>query len=138
MNQLVRKDLETYVPMAVVNINQAKRRKSFNFSRSKLPALMAVLLLCYLAVAFSSQFSSLAAMQRDVRSIEQEVQELKQKNASLREELQNIQSDAYVEKTARDKLGLVKPGETRVVPLPAGTQLPKIQAPAADNNVSAE
>lgn len=75
-------------------------------------------------------------MQKDVRSIQQQVQELQQRNTALREELHLVQSDAYIEKTAREKLGLVKPGETRVVPVPQGTQLKKVQAPSKENVVA--
>jgi len=136
LRQLARKEQEMFVAVPAERAIRAHRRKTFNLSRSKLPALVVVLLLSYLAFTFSSQFSSLSAMQRDIRNMEQEVQELKQKNASLREELQRVQSDSYVEKVAREKLGLVKPGETRVVTVPQGTQLKKIQAPAANSGPS--
>lgn len=69
-------------------------------------------------------------MQRDVGNIQLQVQELRDKNATLQDELRMVQSDAYIEKTAREKMGLVKPGETRVVAVPEGTKLKTIQAPA--------
>jgi len=133
LNQLARKEQELYVSIPEKQERRAKRQKTFSLSRSKLPALVVMLLLGYLAFSFGSQFSSLSSMQRDVRNIEQQVQELKQKNAALHDELQQVQSDSFVEKTAREKLGLVKPGETRVVPVPEGTQLKRIQAPVKDN-----
>jgi hypothetical protein len=40
------------------------------------------------------------------------------------------ESDAYIEKTAREKIGLVKPGETRVVTVAPGTQLQVPETPA--------
>ncbi len=119
-------------PQEPAPAGRARQRKSFNLTRSKLPTLIVVLLLSYLAVSFSSQFSRLSNMQRDVNSIQQQVQELKQKNASLREELQLVQSEAYIEKTAREKIGLIMPGETRVVPISEGTQLEPIQSPDPD------
>ncbi|MCL6560745.1 MAG: septum formation initiator family protein [Firmicutes bacterium] len=112
------------------------RRKSFNLSRSKLPTIVMLILLGYLAITFGSQLTRLSSMNRDVQNIKQQVQELQQKNAALREELRLVQSDAYVEKTAREKLGLVKQGETRVVAVPQGTQLKKIQPPEKDNVVA--
>ncbi len=133
MNQLARKEQEMYVSVPGKQAGRAKKQITFSLSRSKLPTLVVLLLLGYLAFSFSSQFSSLAAMQREVRNIEQQVQELKQKNAALHNELQQVQSDSFVEKTAREKLGLVKPGETRVVPVPEGTELKKIQTPVKDN-----
>lgn len=138
MSQPLRNEREMVftLPEKAVPEKRAERRKSFNLSRSKLPLLVAVFLLSYMAFSFVSQFSRLSGMQRDVQDIQQQVQELQQKNAALREELHMVQSDAYVEKTAREKLGLVKPGETRVVPVPPGTQLKQVQAPTKDNVVA--
>lgn len=107
-----------------------ERRKFFNPAKSKLPTLVFALLLCYLAVACTSQFNKLSNMQRDVASIREEVQYLKQRNADLRQELQAVQSDAYIEKTAREKLGLIKQGETRVLTVAPGTELPVLETPS--------
>jgi cell division protein FtsB len=54
---------------------------------------------------------------------------MQQNNAVLREEVRLAQSDAYIEKIAREKIGLVKPGETRVVTVSSGTEAVKVQAP---------
>ena len=138
MSELLIKEQDVFLPLPKKNMlgKPVERRKSFNLSRSKLPTLVAVLLLGYLAISFGSQFGRLSSMQKDVRNIQQQVQEMQQKNAALREELHLVQSDAYIQKTAREKLGLIKPGETRVVPAPPGTQLKKVQAPAGDNVVA--
>jgi cell division protein DivIC len=88
-----------------------------------------VLLLGYLAVSVGAEFSKISSMQRDVLSIQQEVQDLQQRNTALRQELQVVQSDAYVEKTAREKLGLIKQGETRVLTVAPGTQMQPLQVP---------
>jgi len=94
---------------------RARSRKAFNISRSRLPAVVLSILLVYLVISFCCQFGKLTSMQRDVRDIQQQVQEVQQKNAVLREELRLAQSDAYIEKNAREKIGLIKPGETRIV-----------------------
>jgi cell division protein FtsL len=92
-------------------------RKTFRWSRSKLPVIVIAALLLYAAVTFGSQFSRLYAMQQDVQQIQAEVAELRQRNADLREQVKLLQSDAYVESIARERLGLVKPGESRIVPI---------------------
>ena len=115
---------------------KAKARKSFSISRSRLPAIVLSLLLVYLVISFSSQFSKLYVMQRDVQSIQLQVQDMQQNNAVLREELRLAQSDAYVEKIAREKIGLVKPGETRVVTVSSGTEAVKAQTPANQNIIA--
>ena len=55
--------------------------KAFNLSRSRLPAMVLSILLVYLVISFCSQFGKLTSMQRDVRDIQQQVQEVQQKNA---------------------------------------------------------
>jgi len=130
LNQLARKEQDMHVSVPERQAERVKKQITFKLSRSKLPTLVVVLLLAYLAVTFGSQFSSLASMQRDVGNIEQQIRELKQRNEDLRNELQHVQSDSFIEKTAREKLGLIKAGETRVVPVPEGTELKKIQSPA--------
>lgn len=116
---------------------RARARKSFSISRSRLPAVVLSLLLVYLVISFCSQFSKLSIMQRDVSSIQQQVQEMQQKNAALREDLRQAQSDAYIEKTAREKIGLVKAGETRIVTVAAGTEVNNVQT-QSDQNIIAD
>ena len=116
---------------------RTRARKSFSISRSRLPAVVLSLLLVYLVISFCSQFNKLSVMQRDVQNIQQQVQEMQQKNASLREDLRLAQSDAYIEKTAREKIGLVKKGETRIVTVAAGTEVNNAQA-LSDQNIIAD
>lgn len=137
MNEAARVLKEAYLPLPekVAPDSQPVRRKSLNLSKSKFPSLILILLLGYLAVSFSTQFSKLTNMQRDVLSIQQEVQELKQRNSDLRQELQAVQTDAYIEKTAREQLGLIKPGETRVLTVAPGTELQQLEVPTGPATV---
>lgn len=92
-------------------------RKVFKWSQSKLPAIFIALLLLYVVFAFGSQFNRLYTMQQDIRHMQAEVKELRERNADLREQVKMLQSDAYVESIARERLGLVKPGESRILPV---------------------
>lgn len=100
---------------------QKKKRRSFRFSSSKLPLVVVFLLLVYVAVSLGGKFDALAGMQRDLQAMQAEVEELREVNRELSRQLELLRSDAYVEQVAREKLGLVKPGETRIVPVPPGT-----------------
>jgi len=55
-------------------------------------------------------------MKHSVSELEKEIGELKAKNAELKRDLKLIKSEEYVERIAREQLGLVKPGEKVVVP----------------------
>ncbi len=97
-----------------------KKRRVFRFSRSRLPLLVFLFLLGYLAVTFTLQFHRLSALRQEVQQVQMQVAELQAKNAELREQLKRVQSDSYLEQMAREKLGLVRPGEARIIPLKSG------------------
>ncbi|MEW5761852.1 MAG: septum formation initiator family protein [Bacillota bacterium] len=99
-------------------MERAKVRRRFNPARSKLPYIFLILLLAYFAVSVTTELGKLWYMQRNMAEMQRSVKELREKNAALWDKVRLLQSDAYIEKTAREKLGLVKPGETRVVPVP--------------------
>ena len=50
-------------------------------------------------------------------SLENEIQLAEKENQELKDYLANIEDDEYVEKIAREKLGLVKPGEMLIIPV---------------------
>lgn len=102
------------------------RRKRFNPGKSKLPVIFLILLLVYVTFSFGTRFNELYAMQQNVREIQEQVDRLTEKNARLRKQLEMVQSDAYVEAVAREKLGLVRAGEVRIVPV---EESPKLRDP---------
>lgn len=98
-------------------ISPVLKKKQRVFRSSKIPNLVLFLLVIYLIFSLGSQFGRLHAMQQDLQRIQQQVEELQRKNAQLRDQLKLVQSDSYIEQKAREKLGLVKPGETKIVPV---------------------
>jgi len=50
-------------------------------------------------------------LKEDIKILESEIEELKTKNNNLSEEVESLKSDKYVEKIAREELGLTKPDE---------------------------
>lgn len=91
------------------------KRRIFNFSRSRLPGLILVVFFLYLVISFGLQINKLYAMQHELLQIQKQMADLEDKNAKLREQLELVQSDAYIEQMAREKLGLVKQGESRII-----------------------
>lgn len=98
---------------------ETKRRRNFNLSRSRLPVIIIVVLLLYIAFSLGGRFDQLFAMQQNLDVMQAEVKDIHNKNAELYEQLEKIQSNDYIEQEAREKLGLVKPGEARIVTIPA-------------------
>ncbi|WP_347489701.1 FtsB family cell division protein [Desulfoscipio sp. XC116] len=97
-----------------------KRRRNFNFSRSKLPMIIITLLMLYICFSLGSRFDQLYAMQRNLDDMQAEIKDLREKNVGLYEQVKMLQSNDYIEQVAREKLGLVKEGEARIVPAPSG------------------
>lgn len=75
-------------------------------------------LLVFLCLLFGfSLFKSIAKVgeaQKRIEAAKTKVESLRQVQATLETELKKVQSDAFLEKQLRDKLGLAKKGETVV------------------------
>ncbi|HKL12306.1 MAG TPA: septum formation initiator family protein [Halanaerobiales bacterium] len=56
-------------------------------------------------------------MEDRLNSLQQQVQSQIDENKELKEEIERVKSPAYVEKIAREELGLVKPGEILLIPV---------------------
>ncbi len=71
-------------------------------------------------VIFLPSFSKMQQLKVKNENYRQEIISLKQKNAQLQEENQRLEHDpVYLEKVAREKMGLVKEGEVVYRMLPA-------------------
>ena len=99
-------------------MTNSKQTRSFKLSKSKLPMFLIAGLLLYLSVSFSTQLGQLAAMQDSLDDMQIEIHDLRDKNSGLYDQLEQLRSDDYIEQTAREKLGLVMPGEARIVTVP--------------------
>lgn len=75
----------------------------------------------YMAIAYATSFSQIWRLKSEIQHIEEQIARVEARNQELREELEYLQSEEYIERVARQELGLVKPGETAVfVASPAG------------------
>ncbi len=74
---------------------------------------------------------ALRRMEQEVQEKQRQVQQLQQQNAQLGRQIQELKNDpAAIERLARQRMGLVRPGEL-VFKLPAGLSNPAPKAPAA-------
>lgn len=55
-------------------------------------------------------------IQEDIVISQKELEELKSKNSKLEADLKKVDSNEYIEKLARDRLGMIKEGEKVVNP----------------------
>ena len=75
--------------------------------------LLAAAYFIYLAV--EQQFE-LYTIQRETYSLKNRIAELEQATKAMIDEKKQLAAPAYVEKIAREQLGLVKPGEVPYIP----------------------
>ncbi|MDD4956947.1 MAG: septum formation initiator family protein [Candidatus Omnitrophica bacterium] len=74
--------------------------------------LYAVIMAVVLYVVFLPGFSELQRMREEEKEQEKRVQLLEEENERLKEKLARLRNDpVYLEKVARDKLGIVRKGE---------------------------
>jgi cell division protein FtsB len=71
------------------------------------------------------RYLRIVMVQSKVTRVEREIAAMERRNEAIREQIEYMQSDEYIEKTAREKLGLVKPGDIVYKPMrPAGPDDP--------------
>lgn len=90
-------------------VNKAPRRGGF--SPRKITRISLLLVICYLLFLFSHGFYQAYELKGEIRVLEGRLSELKEENNKLKGDLKYMQSPEAVEKLAREKLGLIKPGE---------------------------
>ena len=74
-----------------------------------------ILIVLFIAFNLVKQISQNLQASNRLPELISEVQKLQVKNQYLKNQLENIKSDQFIEQQARDKLGLAKPGETLVI-----------------------
>src|SRR5581483_1854004 len=108
-----------------------------NYLRQVSPMQILLLLVLtvalYFAAAFAGELIASQRIDREVNSLTQDIGRLRADNQRLTADVAQARSDAFVEQEARDRLGLVRPGDVPVVvvnaPAPAPPPPPPAPAP---------
>lgn len=86
---------------------------------TRLPRWVVPLILLTAAVlllnAFGASYLTTYRLHREAARLDREVATLRRENAQLREEIRRLHTPLYIERLAREQLGLVKPGEIPVI-----------------------
>ena len=104
-----------------------KKKRQGVISLPKLVTVVTFTLVTVLSVDFGRKALDNYHIGRQVEWLRQQVAVEQQTNESLEARLEYVSSDAYVEKIARERLKLVKPGEAAVVVVPETTEQPSAQ-----------
>lgn len=91
-------------PDAVTPGQSRAKRNTFSW-------ILGAVLFLAVAASFCMRQSEVMAAKRRLANLEKEIQHYQSMNEVLLKQAETLRSNGYIEKTAREKLGLVKPGE---------------------------
>ena len=78
---------------------------------SKIIWALILILIFYIVFLFSDKYAKTIQVKEDIKRLESDIKELKQKNNNLSKEVESLKTDKYIEEVAREELGLTKPDE---------------------------
>ena len=79
--------------------------------KSKLGLVVLMVIFIYFAYTAAGQQKILYMKDADLKKVQSKIDEETEENDKLKEEQKALDSDEYVEKIAREKLGMVKTGD---------------------------
>jgi len=88
-----------------------------NFIKSRFFKVLLIFLLVFTVYKFFVNYQQINKLKNKIDSLENAITLAEEDKIELQKELKNIDSPEYIEKIARDELGLVKPGELLLIPV---------------------
>jgi cell division protein FtsB len=98
------------VSLGAVTYHRGRRMRGRRVPRWVVIGATAVAGVALVAV-FGSTFLQVYRLEREAAGLERRKRDLEAQNAQLRDEIRLLHTPQYIEKLAREQLGLVKPGE---------------------------
>lgn len=86
-------------------------RKKNKFSFKNIVIFIAIIYVGYIVISTQISMNKIKA---EINVKQQELEKVKEKNQKLQDDVNMTKTDAYYEKLARERLGLVKQGEAPV------------------------
>jgi cell division protein FtsB len=88
-----------------------RRRRGDGYSLYRLITMIGVFIIIGLLVIIGAQFIKYQKVQQELADFEKRVRDYELRQAAVEEEIERLQNLDYIEALARERLGLVKPGE---------------------------
>ncbi|NMB45782.1 MAG: hypothetical protein GX998_05150 [Firmicutes bacterium] len=105
----------------VISLDSRRKQSKEPRKRWRITPRFFVFLLCllllWIGAGFIHRYLKIVLLQGKIVRVEREIAAIESRNEVIREQIEEMQSDAYLEKIAREKLGLIKPGETVYIPM---------------------
>jgi len=89
--------------------------------RKKLFLILVIIESLFLLFWGIKSYYTINLSQKEIRKVEEKLEQLKLENQRLKEQINSLEDPFYLEKMAREKLGLAKEGEIvyKILPVPA-------------------
>ncbi len=107
-------------------VQKLKNPKKKTKNKKKVFILVGLLIVVFLIIIFGQMIWLNHKMDLEIQSKKQQLKELEIQQALLYEEIEKIQDPVYIERMARERLGLVKEGEKVIMPATPGDVRPLI------------
>lgn len=86
--------------------------------RFRLRRLLLIGFLLYMGLLLLWQEVISFRLSRELADFKDQIRAAHEQNAKLHTQIRDMKSDAYIEKMAREQLGLTRPGEVPFLPIP--------------------
>ena len=73
------------------------------------------IIFCVVVVSVIRQNSAMQKIQQQITEKQKQINQLKESNQQLQDEVNETKTDAFIEKKARERLKMIKPGEEVIV-----------------------
>ena len=111
MNSTI-KAKDNLIPLPGVKVSAKKAKRSVWL---KPGPLVAILLLSFVLYSFGLEIIKMQDNVDTMAKIQAQITSIEKQNIQLKKEIQRFQTNGYIEREAREKLGLVKPGEKVII-----------------------
>ncbi len=82
----------------------------------RLLPLVVILIVIFLSYHIIGNYLEIRNLETEIAEMEERIEEAEKKQEQLGRELQRLDDPEYIERLARRKLGLVRPGEELIIP----------------------
>jgi len=76
-----------------------------------------IIIMTFIGIKFFINCRKIGSLEGRIEVLSEKIEEAENKNMEIKKELENLNNLEYIEKIARKKLGLVKPGEVLLIPV---------------------
>ena len=81
----------------------------------KIKTLAVLTILGVFIIAFVRQEFTMKRLNKNIATKNEELQQLQDENVKLQDEVERVNSDSYIERLARERLGMIRSGEKVII-----------------------